>query len=162
MANNNRFFTAEGGLLKNVLTICGTIIVLLNFKGAILDPRGALRELYGIRHENTIQVHLMQLCCCLRTGMGMLMILSRGVRSKERTKIGIVVFVTMLMALKGVTDNPIPGSKFSIYKFPTFGLQNTKQLEFKLLVMATMIGAGLIAHAFEPVFLTKDKIAKKA
>ena len=66
-----------GGVLKNVLTLIGIALILINFEGALISPRKALNKFYGIRHENSIQVHLMQLLCCVRLGLGFILLSTR-------------------------------------------------------------------------------------
>ena len=41
----------NAGVLKNVLTFVGIVLILLNFEGALISPRKALNKFYGIRHE---------------------------------------------------------------------------------------------------------------
>lgn len=134
----------------------------MNIKGAY-DPRSALRSVYGIRHENTIQVHLMQLVCMLRCGLSVIMISSATMGAQERFKIALIAFLTMFSALCSFTQNPIPLSKFSLLKGPMekFGIESKEQVEFKVLMMCWMLFVGIVAHMFEPGFITVDKKKKK-
>ena len=132
--------------------------ILINFEGALISPRKALHKFYGIRHENSIQVHLMQLLCCVRTGLGFILLSSRTLPSKERFKIAVIAFMTMCAALKSMHVNKIPNSTFDLKNVKgKFGLNSTDMLEFKLFLMTSLIGVGIVCHMFEPGLFTKDK-----
>jgi len=149
---------ANSGVLKNVLTLIGFVLILINFEGALISPRKALHKFYGIRHENSIQVHLMQLLCCVRTGLGFILLSSRTLPSKERFKIAVIAFMTMCAALKSMHVNKIPNSTFDLKNVRgKFGLNSTDMLEFKLFLMTSLIGVGIVCHMFEPGLFTKDK-----
>ena len=153
----------NAGVLKNVLTLVGIVLILLNFEGALISPRKALNKFYGIRHENSIQVHLMQLLCCVRTGLGFVMLLSRTFSSKDRFKIALIAFFTMCSALKSMHVNKIPNSTFDLTNVKgKFGLHSTDMLEFKLFFMTTLLGIGIVCHMLEPGLFTKDKNAKES
>ncbi|CAL6301247.1 unnamed protein product [Bathycoccus prasinos] len=150
-----------GGVLKNVLTLIGIALILINFEGALISPRKALNKFYGIRHENSIQVHLMQLLCCVRLGLGFILLSTRLSSSKERFRIATIAFVTMSAGLKSMHVNKLPNSTFDLKNVKgKFGFTSTDMLEFKLFFMTTLIGVGIVCHMFEPGLFTKDKNAR--
>ena len=103
----------------------------------------------------------MQLLCCVRLGLGFILLSSRTSSSKERFKIATIAFVTMSAGLKSMHVNKLPNSTFDLKNVQgKFGFTSTDMLEFKLFFMTTLIGVGIVCHMFEPGLFTKDKNAR--